>query len=112
VFGVNLTRLAPGASSTVHHKHKIQDEFIYVLEGTPVLVTDAGETPLSPGMCAGFSAGGTAHHLENHGTSDAVFLEVGDRTSGEVIVYPNDDMRAVLEPNGGWRFEHNDGSPL
>jgi uncharacterized cupin superfamily protein len=44
VFGVNLTRLAPGAWSTAHHKHKRQDELIYVLEGTPVLVTDAGET--------------------------------------------------------------------
>jgi uncharacterized cupin superfamily protein len=111
VFGVNLTRLAPGAS-TVHHKHKIQDELIYVLEGTPVLVSDVGETRLSPGMCAGFSGGSAAHHLENRDTSDAVYLEVGDRTSGEVIVYPHDDMRAVLEPNGRWRFEHIDGSPL
>ena len=112
VFGVNLTRLAPGAWSTAHHKHKCQDEFIYVLEGTPVLVTDAGETQLSPGMCAGFPAGGAAHHLENRSSSDAVILEVGDRTSGEEIVYPNDDVRAVLEPNGGWRFMHIDGAPL
>ena len=50
-FGVNLTRLAPGAWSMVHHRHKRQDEFIYVSEGEPVLVTDAGETQLSPGMC-------------------------------------------------------------
>ena len=63
VFGVNLTRLTPGTWSTAHHKHKRQDELIYVLECAPVLVTDAGETQLSPGMCAGFPAGGTAHHL-------------------------------------------------
>jgi uncharacterized cupin superfamily protein len=93
VYGVNLTRLAPGAWSMAHHKHKRQDELIYVLEGTPVLVTDAGETQLSPGMCAGFPAGGAAHHLENRGSSDAVILEVGDRTSGEEIVCPNDDVR-------------------
>ena len=58
VFGVNLTRLAPGAWSALHHRHTRQDEFIYVLEGTPTLITDAGATPLSPGMCAGFPAGG------------------------------------------------------
>jgi uncharacterized cupin superfamily protein len=112
VFGVNLTRLAPGAWSTAHHRHKCQDELIYVLEGTPVLITDAGETQLSPGMCAGFPAGGVAHHLENRSSSDAVILEVGDRTSGEEIIYPNDDVRAVLEPNGCWSFMHIDGSPL
>ena len=60
IFGVNLTRLPPGAWSMPHHQHKRQDEFIYVLEGTPVLITDAGETQLSPGMCAGFPAGGSA----------------------------------------------------
>jgi len=112
VFGVNLTRLAPGAWSMVHHSHKRQDEFIYVLEGAPVLVTDTGEVQLSPGMCAGFPAGSSAHHLENRGSSDAVILEVGDRGHGEEVVCPNDDVRAVMEPNGGWRFMHIDGSPL
>ncbi len=63
-FGVNLTRLAPGAWSALHHRHGRSDEFIYVLEGTPTLFTDAGETLLAPGMCAGFPSGGTAHHLE------------------------------------------------
>jgi len=56
-FGVNLTRLAPGAVSALRHAHARQDEFIYILDGTPTLVTDAGETPLAPGMCAGFKAG-------------------------------------------------------
>src|SRR5258706_9169209 len=53
-FGVNLTRLTPGAVSALLHAHSRQDEFIYILEGQPTLVTDAGETPLGPGMCAGF----------------------------------------------------------
>src|ERR1700704_6223353 len=55
-FGVNLTRLKPGAISSVRHSHTRQDEFVYVLEGHPTLVTDAGETPLAPGMCAAFKA--------------------------------------------------------
>jgi uncharacterized cupin superfamily protein len=106
IFGVNLTRLAPGAWPTAHHKHNHQDEFIYVLEDTPVLVTDAGETQLLPGICAGFPAGGRPSPGESRQQ-----LEVGDRTSGEEVVCPDDDVRAVQKSNGGWSFMHIDGSP-
>ena len=43
-FGVNRTSLAPGAYSALRHAHAKQDEFVYVLEGEPTLITDAGET--------------------------------------------------------------------
>lgn len=111
-FGVNLTRLTPGSWSALHHRHKRSDEFVYVLEGTPTLITDAGETQLSPGMCAGFPAGGTAHHLENRSTSDVVILEIGDRLPGDEGTYPNDDLKAVMGPDGKWRYTRKDGSPL
>ena len=72
-FGVNLVRVAPGGASSLRHGHTLQDEFVYVLEGDAVLVTDAGEAPLGPGMCAGFKAGtGEAHHLVNRSTRDFV----------------------------------------
>src|SRR3990172_4317325 len=74
-FGVNLTRLAPGGQSALRHAHGKQDEFVYILEGEATLVTDAGETILKPGMCAGFKAGtGDAHHLVNRSKMDVVFL--------------------------------------
>src|SRR6478752_5849276 len=56
-FGVNLTRLAPNASSALRHAHTRQDEFVFILQGRPTLHTDEGRTELSPGMCAGFRAG-------------------------------------------------------
>lgn len=111
-FGVNLTRLQPGSVSSLHHRHSRQDEFIYVLEGRPTLVTDAGETLLAPGMCAGFPAGGTAHHLENRSDADVVILEIGDRLAGDAGEYPADDLKAVLDAQGRWRFTRKDGSPL
>ena len=84
IFGVNLTTLKPGAMSALRHAHTKQDEFIYILEGHPMLVTDEGETPLKPGMCAGFKAGtGNAHHLVNRGQQDVIYLEIGDRTPGD-----------------------------
>lgn len=111
-FGVNLTRLAPGAVSALRHAHSRQDEFIYVLEGRPTLVNDAGETLLEPGMCAGFKAGtGDAHHLVNRSAQDVVYLEVGDRSAGDGAIYPDDDLRAALGEDGRWRFTRKDGTP-
>ena len=111
-FGVNLTRLAPGGESALRHAHSRQDEFVYILEGNPTLITDAGETSLEPGMCAGFKAGtGDAHHLVNRTRSDVVYIEVGDRATGDEGRYPDDDIQAVLGADGKWRFTRKDGSP-
>lgn len=109
-FGVNLTRLQPGGESALLHRHSRQDEFIYVLKGEPTLVTDQGEVPLSPGMCAGFPANGVAHQLVNRTDQDVIYLEIGDRTPGDEASYPHDDLKASLV-DGKWVFTHKDGTP-
>jgi uncharacterized cupin superfamily protein len=107
-FGVNLTRLAPGAISALRHAHSRQDEPIYILEGHPTLQTDEGATPLAPGMCAGFKAGtGNAHRLVNYTDEDVLYLEIGDRTAGDEASYPDDDLIA-REAAGTWTFFHKD----
>lgn len=110
-FGVNLTRLAPGGESALLHRHSKQDEFIYVFEGEPTLVTDTEEVTLSPGMCAGFPAQGIAHQLVNRTDLAVVYLEIGDRTAGDVGSYPRDDLKASLAPDGKWVYTHMDGRP-
>jgi uncharacterized cupin superfamily protein len=110
-FGVNLTRLVPGGQSSVLHVHSKQDEFIFVLEGKPTLVTSRGETQLSPGMCAGFPAQGIAHQLINKTGSDVLYLEIGDRTPGDEGSYPEDDLKAALGSDGKWIYTHKDGQP-
>jgi uncharacterized cupin superfamily protein len=110
-FGVNLTRLKPGGSSSIRHAHSKQDEFVYILEGEPTLITDAGRTALKAGMCAGFKAGtGDAHHLVNETNEEVVYLEIGDRMRGDSVNYPDDDIAAALV-DGRWRFVHKDGTP-
>lgn len=109
-FGVNLTRLRPGGESALLHRHTRQDEFVYVLEGTPTLVTDRGEVMLEPGTCAGFPAGDVAHHLVNRSEADVVYLEIGDRTPGDTATYPADDLAAAQDAGGRWVFTHKDGS--
>lgn len=110
-FGVNLTTLAPGGESALLHRHSRQDEFVYILQGRPTLVTDQGEAELAPGLCAGFPAGGVAHQLVNRTDEDVVYLEIGDRTPGDEGSYPVDDLRAVLGADGRWVFTHKDGRP-
>ncbi|MGA9666643.1 MAG: cupin domain-containing protein [Gallionella sp.] len=110
-FGVNLVRLMPGAGSALRHAHSRQDEFVYILQGDPVLVTDAGETQLCAGMCAGFRCGtGDGHQLVNRSGEEVIYLEVGDRSAGDTVVYPDDDLHGALV-GGKWQFAHKDGTP-
>jgi len=110
-FGVNLTRLAPNALSALRHSHTRQDEFVYVVQGHPTLRTNEGSMRLAPGMCVGFPAGtGNAHHLHNETTEEVLYLEVGDRTAGDAVDYPDDDIRLVREA-GLMKFLHKDGTP-
>ena len=106
-FGVNKLRLAPGTWSSQRHWHSREDEFVYVLEGEVVLVTDAGEQHLGAGDCAGFRAGDPdGHHLQNRSAHDAIVLEVGTSSDNiDVTEYPDIDLRAL--PSG---FVHRDGT--
>ena len=107
-FGVNLTKLAPGSCSALRHWHTRQDEFIYILSGEIILVTDEGEQILTPGTAAGFPAGvADGHHLINRSNSEAVYLEIGDRTPNDEVIYPDDDLIAKNSPNG-WVFTRKD----
>jgi uncharacterized cupin superfamily protein len=110
-FGVNLTTLPPGAVSALRHWHTHEDEFIYVVSGELVLVTNDGEQRLSSGMCAGFPAGKPdGHCLVNRSGNDAVYLEVGDRRPEDAVTYPDDDIAGRATPQGR-RFTRKDGTP-
>jgi uncharacterized cupin superfamily protein len=110
-FGVNLMRLPPGSISSQRHWHTKQDEFVFVVSGEAVLVTDGGEQLLTAGMAAGFPAGtGDGHHLVNRGDRDVILLEVGDRTAADEVDYSDIDMM-VRWVNGEERYLHKDGTP-
>ncbi len=105
-FGVNLVELAPGSASALRHWHDKQDEFIYVLSGEITVVTAGGEEILTVGNCAGFPAKvAEGHCLINRSQEIATYLEIGDRTLGEKITYPDDDLIAEHSVQG-WVFTH------
>lgn len=109
-FGVNLTRLEPGAISALLHRHSRQDEFVFVLEGRPTLVLEDGEVQMEAGDCAGFPAGGQGHQLVNRTSQPVVYLEIGDRAPQDEVIYPADDLAARLE-DGRWVFARKSGEP-
>jgi uncharacterized cupin superfamily protein len=106
-FGVNLLRLPPGAWSSQRHWHSEEDEFVYVVQGEVVLVTDAGEEALKAGDCAGFKANvADGHHLQNRSAADALVLEVGGRRREDLVHYSDIDLRLVAD-----RFLRRDMTP-
>jgi uncharacterized cupin superfamily protein len=110
-FGVNLTRLKPGAASSLRHWHENEDELIFVIEGEIVLIEDAGETLLRPGDAAGFKAGvANGHQLANKSARDALYLEIGTRAPTERSHYPDVDLAGVKDERG-YRFTRKSGEP-
>lgn len=108
-FGINLQRLAPGAWTSQRHWHTVEDEFVWVVSGEVVLVTDEGETVMGPGDCAGFKAGvPNGHHIQNRSDAEAVLLEIGSRRPGvDACDYPDIDM--IVGPDDIYR--RRDGTP-
>lgn len=109
-FGVNHLTLPPGAWSSQRHWHSHEDEFVWVVSGEVVLVTDAGEELLRAGDCAAFKAGESdGHHLVNRSDRDAMLLEVGNRSPEDRTIYSDIDMIAEPLEEG---FRRKDGTPI
>src|SRR5215470_6855737 len=110
-FGVNLTRLPPGAWSSQRHWHAREDELVYVLEGEVTLVDDLGEHAIRAGDCAGFKAGDrNGHHLQNRSSRDALVLTVGTRDDTDSGEYPDIDMKFLAGRYSGGGYAHKDGT--
>ena len=108
-FGVNLMTLPPGKWSSQRHWHSHEDEFVYVLQGTLILVEDDAETVLQVGDCASFPKGnGNGHHLQNRGPAEAIYLEVGSRHPDDLTTCSDIDLQSS---NRDGAFVHKDGSP-
>ncbi len=110
-FGVNLTVLPPGTWSSQRHWHMKEDEFVYILDGEVVLVTDDGEQTLRAGMAAGFPAGKRdGHHLINRSDRPARLIEMGTRAETENGEYSDIDMIFAAR-DGVESYFHKNGKP-
>jgi uncharacterized cupin superfamily protein len=112
-FGVNLVRVPAGAWSSQRHWHSHEDEFVQVISGELVLVTDAGDETMGPGDCAGFKAGDrNGHCFQNRSNAEAVFLVVGGRSTEDYGEYPDIDLKFGGNRYAGkGSYQHKDGRP-
>jgi uncharacterized cupin superfamily protein len=108
-FGVNLTEIPPGGWSSQRHWHSHEDEFVWILEGELVLISNDGEEILRAGDCAAFKSGNPdGHQLVNRSAQPAKLLEIGNSDTKDRCVYPDIDL---LIDAGGPGFTHRDGTP-
>ena len=108
-FGINLTHLDPGAASALYHCHRVQDEFVFVLQGTATVVFGDEEFQLSPGDCMGFKAGTEiGHQVVNRTDQIVTYIEVGDRLPGDSGDYPRDALAFRFGPDGSLILTHKD----
>ena len=111
-YGVNLTQLAPGAASALLHSHSREDELVYIVAGTAVLILDTAEFTMQAGDCCGFKAGtGKAHQLVNRSSGLVTFLEIGNRAADDAVEYPSVDLKLGTAPDGRRVALHRDGRP-
>ena len=110
-FGVNLTRLEPGAATSILHWHEQEDEFVYILQGECVLIEETGETVLKAGDCAGWKANApNGHCIVNKSEADVLLLEVGTRVKAERVHYPDVDLFFERD-EVSLKILHKDGTP-
>ncbi len=111
-YGVNLTQLAPGAASALLHSHTHEDELVYILSGTAVLIIDTTEFTMNAGDCCGFKAGtGKAHQLVNRSDDLVTYLEIGNRAPDDAVEYPHNDLKIATTSDGRRIAAHKDGTP-
>lgn len=100
-LGYRLARIAPGKAFCPLHSHEAEEEFYYVLEGTPSVRTLRGTLQCRAGDFIAFPTGerGT-HQLLNESGDPCLVLLVGMNESREVCLYP--DSQKVLVDGQGW----------
>jgi uncharacterized cupin superfamily protein len=86
--GVRLEELPPGKRTAPAHYHMLEEEHVYVLEGSCTLLLGEERHELRAGDYACFPAGqAVGHSLVNESDAPCRFLAIGERSLNEVCVY-------------------------
>ncbi|CAB3787795.1 cupin domain-containing protein [Pararobbsia alpina] len=101
-IGIHHNRLPPGRRTSYPHAESAEEEFVYVLEGTPDVWVDGNLHRLRPGDSVAFPAGtGICHSFLNNTSEEVRLLVIGEVTKPENrIYYPlNESSFAVTREN-------------
>ena len=97
-LGIHHERLLPGRRTSFPHAESAEEEFVYVIQGTPDVWLDGRLHRLAPGDAVGFPAGtGLSHSFLNNSEAEVHLLVVGEPAKDENrIVYPRNPDRKAL----------------
>ena len=89
-IGIHHERLPPGRRTSYPHAESAEEEFVFVLEGTPDVWIDGELHRLGVGVAVGFPAGtGICHTFMNNTRAEVRLLVVGEASKAENrIHYP------------------------
>jgi len=104
-LGCMLTLVPPGKRAFPHHAHLLDDEMMFILEGTGDYRFGADIYPVKAGDMLGAPPGGAevAHQLINTGDTDLKYLAFSTNGGNSVVVYPDSNKFLVAAdiPEGG-----------
>jgi len=97
-LGYNLTAVPPGKRAFPFHNHRVNEEMVFVIEGTGEVRIGAESYPLRSGDLIAFPAGGreTAHQIVNTGQVELRYLAVSTKLSPEIAEYPDSNKFGIL----------------
>jgi quercetin 2,3-dioxygenase len=92
-------RLPAGRHAFVHHLHRHDEEWLFVLSGRGVAEIGEVEQEIGPGDFLGFPAGGPAHDTRALPGEDLLYLAGGDawsRSTIEIVDFPRLGKRKIF----------------
>ncbi|MCC8404517.1 cupin domain-containing protein [Paraburkholderia sp. MMS20-SJTN17] len=92
-IGIHHVRLLPGRRTSYPHAESAEEEFVYVLEGTPDAWIDGNLHRLKPGDAVAFPAGtGICHSFLNNTSQEVRLIVIGETPKSENrIRYPKNE---------------------
>ncbi len=87
-IGVHFVRLGEGGTSSVHHYHHQDEEWVYILSGRGIAEIGDEKHQVGAGDFMGFVAGSQPHSLHNPNPEDLIYLVGGNRWPFDVCDYP------------------------
>lgn len=108
-LGGNLVLLRTGESLCPYHYEFAEEEWLFVLEGTPTVRTPAGNEVMEPGDVVCFPRGPDgAHKISNFATQPARVIMISERADTAATVYADSDKIGVFAPDTRLLFRRAD----
>ncbi|HEY1997867.1 cupin domain-containing protein [Paraburkholderia sp.] len=100
-IGIHHVRLLPGRRTSYPHAESAEEEFAFVIEGTPDVWIDGNLHPLKPGDSVAFPAGtGICHTFINNSNAEVRLMVIGEPAKPENrIRYPMNETYEATRPD-------------